>query len=85
MEWRIRIHDVILPQAILQWVEKRATEYLVVHHTNGSERPHHHAWIKTDFAEQTIRKLPKDLKLTNGNSDFSIQKCDPQRREEYLQ
>lgn len=84
-EWRIRIHDVVPLDHIKSWLQRYATSYLLVHHESGSERPHHHIWIATSHAEQTIRKLPKYLKLTNGNSDFSIQKCDPIRRTEYLQ
>lgn len=84
MEWRIRIHNVTNVRTV-SWALHYATSYLIVHHEGGSERPHFHLWMQTEFAEQTIRKLPKHLNLTNGNSDFSIQKCDPTRRDEYLQ
>lgn len=60
-----------------------ATTSVLVHHVLPHGNPHYHAYIETELKENTLRQRIKRLGLTA--SDFSLKKCDPNRKDEYIQ
>lgn len=60
-----------------------ATTSVLVHHVLPHGNPHYHAYIETDIKENTLRQRIKRLGYTA--SDFSIKKCDPERKHDYVQ
>lgn len=60
-----------------------ATTYVLVHHVLPHGNPHYHAYVETEIKEQTLRQRIK----RNGYvaSEFSLKKCDNERKNEYIQ
>lgn len=78
------IHDQIQDQ-LIAWLTKYGKRWLVVKHTPLSDNVHYHAWIESSFKEVTLRMSFKTyIKQIQGNKDYALQKCDPERYEEYL-
>ena len=69
-----------------RYLSKYADEYLLVRHEPKKTDVHYHIWMKTKYAEVTIRMmLTKHLPYLKGNAGHSVQACEPARRGEYLQ
>lgn len=60
-----------------------ATAYVLVHHVLPHGNPHYHAYLELDIKEPALRQRIK--RLGYSASDFSIKKCDKERKNEYIQ
>lgn len=78
------IHDLVQDQ-LVKWLNKYGNRWLVVKHIPLTDNEHYHAWIESEYKEVTLRMSFKQyLTEARGNKDYAIQKCDPERYEEYL-
>jgi len=87
-EYRLRLDKVptFCMVDLDRYLTKYATEYLLVRHEPKKDNVHYHAWIRTTFADSTIRlMLTKHMPYLKGNKGHSVQACDPIRRDEFLQ
>lgn len=78
------IHDLVEDQ-LISWLTKYGKRCLVVKHTPVTDNEHYHAWIDSEYKEVTLRMSFKQyIAEARGNKDYALQKCDPERYEEYL-
>lgn len=62
-----------------------ASSYVVVRHELPHGNPHFHAWIQNDIKDTTLRQRFKRKFPDLKPSDYSIKKCDPERKNEFVQ
>lgn len=87
-EYRLRLDKVptFCMVDLDRYLNKYATAYLLVRHEPRKDNVHYHVWIRTIFADSTIRlMLTKHMPYLKGNKGHSVQACDPKRRSEFFQ
>jgi len=81
--YRIRL-DEKSDLNVAEFIEAtKPQSYVLVHHVLPHGNPHYHAFLECEIKEQTLRQRIKRAGLSA--SDFSLKKCDPTRKDEYIQ
>jgi len=86
-EYRCRVDEV--KDFKMEDLERYLTRYAVKHLLVRHELPnnvHYHFWMETEKADVTIRmNITKYMPYCKGNGGHSIQVCDTDRKDTYLQ
>lgn len=80
--YRLRV-DGEDDQKMTQFVKEYCERYLLVHHVLPHGNPHYHAYVETHLTQGNFSNAVKKQMGVSGG-DYSNQKCDEDRKIEYL-
>lgn len=86
MLYRVRLDDICgnsTTKLVIQDLFQEADQAVVVHHILPHGNPHYHAFIDIPIKENTLRQRIKRKGFIASN--FSLKKCDENRKDEYVQ